>query len=754
MKVVKRNGTLADVDFNKITIRIKKLCNEIGTTVIDPIVIAQKVCNALHNNVKTTDLDKLASEIAVSMATIHYDYGTLAAYIVASDLHKQIKSGFQESMASLWKGGFLAEETYSIVTKYATEIDSAIDYSLDYTLDYFSLKTLEKGYLQKVNGRIVERPQDMFMRVSVGIHGDDIDNIINTYKGISQKYFTHATPTLFNSGSNKPQLASCFLMAMESDSIKGIYNTLSDCAQISKWAGGIGLHIHNIRSNGSSIRGAKGACTGIVPMLKVYNDTARYVNQEGKRPGSIAVYLTVDHPDILNFLDLKKNSGDEEERARDLFYAVWISDLFMERVKSSGQWSLFCPHECPGLADVYGEEYERLYIQYEQAGKAKKTMEAQQIWNAICTAQIETGTPYMLYKDAVNKKSNQQNLGTIKSSNLCCEICEYSSPEETAVCNLASICLPQFVKDGKFDYKRLHEITQQVTINLNKVIDRSFYPIEKAKLSNMKHRPIGIGVQGLADVYILLKMPFDSDEAKVVNCQIFETIYHGALSASLNLAKVDGPYSTFYGSPMSNGLFQFDMWGVSSDSLSRMYDWNYLRSEIQTHGIRNSLLVAPMPTATTSQIMGNNEAIEPYTSNIYLRRTVAGEFVVVNKHLMKDLIELGLWSSKLKDKIIYHEGSVQSIKEIPDDIKKLYKTSWELSQKVLIDQSADRGKFVCQSQSLNLFVPRPSLKILSSMHFYAWSKGLKTGIYYLRTKPAAQAQQFTIDVNTCEACSA
>jgi ribonucleoside-diphosphate reductase alpha subunit len=753
MRVIKRDGHSEDVDFNKITNRIRKLCNEIGTDVIDPIIIAQKVCNALHDNVRTTELDKLTSEIATSMITKHYDYGTLAAYIVASDMHKNMKHSFSEGIKMMYENGFLCEEVYEVVQNHKKYIEKVIDYRKDYDLDYFALKTLEKNYLQKVNGIIVERPQDMFMRVSLGIHGSDIEEVINTYNGISERKYTHATPTLFNSGSKKPQLASCFLMAMESDSIKGIYNTLSDCAQISKWAGGIGLHIHNVRGSGSSIRGAKGACTGIVPMLKVFNDTARYVNQEGKRPGSFAIYLQVDHPDIMSFLDLRKNSGDEEERARDLFYAAWIPDLFMERVKKNEKWSLFCPHECPGLADVCGEEYKQKYEKYENEGKARKVMNAQELWNAICVSQIETGTPYMLYKDAANEKSNQKNLGVIKSSNLCCEILEYSDKDETAVCNLASICLSKFVNGEKFDYDGLHEVARQLTVNLNKVIDKTFYPTDKAKRSNTRHRPIGIGVQGLADAYSMMGYPFDSKDAKELNEKIFETIYHGAVEKSMELAKVDGTYETFDGSPMSKGEFQFNLWSYKDEQLSGMYDWEKLRQDVMKYGVRNSLLVAPMPTATTSQIMGNNEAFEPYTSNIYLRRTVAGEFVVINKHLMKDLIKEGLWTTKMKDKIVYNEGSVQKIPEIPDDIKEKYKTAWEISQKVLIEQSADRGKFICQTQSLNLFVPKPSVKILSSMHFYAWSKGLKTGMYYLRTKPAANTQQFTIDANVCEACS-
>ena len=757
MKVTKRNGHLEEVNFNKITTRIEKLAKEMNATSIDPILIAQKVCAAIHENVKTSDLDILASEIAMSMSTIHYEYGTLAGYIVCSDMHKQINRNFLDITQCLYDHGFLSEENLKITVKYNDIIKAVIDYSKDYDFDYFALKTLQKTYLQVVDGKIIERPQDMIMRVSIGIHGDDIDSIIETYKYMSDKYFTHATPTLFNSGSVKPQLASCFLAAMQDDSINGIYDTLKECALISKWAGGIGLHIHNIRSQGSSIRKAKGACTGIVPMLKVFNDTAKYVNQEGKRPGSIAIYLQVDHPDIFDFLDLRKNSGDEEVRARDLFYAVWIPDLFMKKAKSNDeeyrQWHLLCPHECPGLSDVYGDEYEALYMKYVTQGKFKKVVDAQELFIAILIAQIETGTPYILYKDAVNKKSNQKNVGTIKSSNLCCEIVEYSDAKETAVCNLASICLPRFVENSTFNYEQLHKIAYTVTKNLNKIIDRSFYPIEKAKISNLRHRPIGIGVQGLADVYMKLKLPFDSNEAKLVNRKIFETMYHGALCASIDLAKLHGVYSSYEGSPISKGLFQFDLWENGTSMLTGMYDWDALRSQVLEHGVRNSLLLAPMPTATTSQVMGNNEAFEPYTSNIYLRRTLAGEFTVTNKHLMKDLIDLGIWSPAIKDKIIYENGSIQNIPNIPDDIKSLYKTSWELSQKAIIDQAAERGVFICQTQSMNLFVAKPSIKILSSMHFYSWSKGLKTGIYYLRTKPAADPIKITINEPACVSCS-
>lgn len=1050
MRVIKRNGSFQEVDFNKITLRITNLVHDFNSVVVDPILVAQKVCASLHDNVSTSELDKLASEISISMMTKHPDYGTLAAYIVISDhqkLVKQLCPTFSSCIEEAFKHNLVNKQVFDIVQEHAEILNDSINYNNDFLFDFFSIKTLQKSYLYKINDQYIENPQYMLMRVSLGIHYNDIDSVIETYNLMSNKLFIHATPTLFNSASKRPQLASCFLMGMKDDSIKGIYDTLSDCATISKWAGGIGLHIHNIRSHGSDIRGTKGASTGIVPMLKVFNDTARYVNQEGKRPGSIAVYLQVDHPDIFNFLDLRKNTGDEEERARDLFYAVWIPDLFMDRVKNKEKWSLFCPHSCPGLSDVYGDNYKQLYIKYENQKMFKKQVDAQELWFAICNSQIETGNPYMLYKDAANLKSNQQNLGTIKSSNLCVhpstliltdngyfpikslhnstvnvyngkefssttihktsensklltvnlsnglsiqcteyhtfynsegiplkanelsvgtkllsckfpilnlkhslphaytlgayfsssiqksytlcipyakksmfskidwkyymyndsdiniilheyiesylpwqhvpfnnydfnsrlefiagvldmnssfntdgicidfnsslllfyqhfilllqtfncfsfiryvksytfiiphhsfntlinvnlpvqiiqfnnqfvpasntvshdlevesiiddntfsetycfnepikhmgifngvltgnctEILEYTSPDEVAVCNLASICLPQFVINGSFDYDKLFNVVQVITKNLNKVIDVTFYPIPQAEYSNKRHRPIGIGVQGLADVFQLLRLPFDSQEASHINELIFETIYFASLSTSCDISKQIGPYETFQGSPISKGIFQFDLW--NQKNTSERYDWEELRSNISQFGIRNSLLIAPMPTATTSQIMGNNEAFEPYTSNIYLRRTVAGEFVVINKHLVNELINLNLWNEQMKDNIIYNEGSIQNIHNIPLDIKNIFKTAWEIKQKTLIDMAADRGKYICQSQSLNLFVPKPSIKTLSSMHFYAWNKGLKTGIYYLRTKPAATPQQFTISP-PCEACS-
>ena len=751
MKVIKRDGRHQDVDFNKITTRISKLINEMGSDNVDPIIVAQKVCSSLHDGVTTSELDKLAAEISVALCTTHPDYGVLAGYVSVSDLHKNIgeRNNFVKITEELYKNNIVTDEYYSIVIKHSDIIMNNIDYQKDYSFDYFAIKTLEKAYLIKIENKIIERPQDMIMRVCIGIHGDDLSNIISTYEMMSNKYFTHATPTLFNAGTVRPQLASCFLMGME-DNITDIYKTLSDCAQISKWAGGIGLWIHDIRSAGSSIRNIKGACTGIVPMLKVFNDTAKYVNQEGKRPGSIAIYLSVDHPDIFEFLDLKKNSGDEEMRARDLFYAVWVSDLFMERVEKNEKWSLFCPHECPGMSDVYGKEYEAMYIKNERLGLAKKVVNAQDLWFAICNSQIETGTPYVLYKDAANKKSNQKNIGTIKSSNLCCEIIQYTSKDEIAVCNLASICLPMCIDNGEFNYEKLGYITSQVTYNLNKVIDRTYYPVPETERSNKRHRPIGIGVQGLSDVFMKMRIGYDSEEAREVNARIFETIYYHALKMSMEIAKTQGYYETFIGSPASKGILQFDMWGVNA----KMYDWESLKDDIKKYGLRNSLLVAPMPTATTSQLMGNNECFEPITSNIYVRRTLAGEFVMINKYLVEDLLKIGLWSGKMKDKIIYHQGSIQNIVEIPKELKVLYKTAWEMSQKTLINLAADRGAFICQSQSLNLFVPKPSVKILSAMHFYGWKAGLKTGIYYLRTKPAAAPIQFTIDNNICENCSA
>lgn len=757
MRVIKRNGNVEAVDFNKITERIKKLSGEISES-IDPIKVAQKVCNSLYDQVTTRELDELSSEIAIALCTEHPDYGVLAAHLCTSNLHKSTVGRFSTGVRLLRANKLVSDELSEITDTHREEIESIINYDNDYLLDYFGLKTLMKSYLLKVNGEIQERPQDMWMRVSIGIHGNDMDQVRDTYTHMSTLYFTHATPTLFNAGTPFPQLSSCYLVELQEDSISGIYSTLQDCAQISKWAGGIGLHIHKLRSTGSDIRNIKGVCTGIIPSLRVFNATSRYVNQGGKRPGSIAIYLSVDHPDIFKLLDMRKNHGDEEERCRDLFSGIWISDLFMERVEKDEQWSLFCPSKTPvGLQDVYGGEYRELYLRYEADGLYTRRVSAQKLWIAICNAQVETGNPYLLYKDAVNMKSNQQNVGVIKSSNLCTEIVEYTSPDEIAVCNLASIALPKFVDpaataDGlpKFNFEKLHQIVKTVTRNLNRVIDINFYPVDKARRSNMRHRPIGIGVQGLADVYMLFKYPFDSSEAHELNKNIFETIYHASMEQSMELARVEGPYETFAGSPVSRGVFQFDMWGVSQNN--DRYDWDALKRNVREHGVRNSLLLAPMPTASTSQILGNNECIEPYTSNIYTRRTLAGEFVVVNKHLIKDLLALGLWNNELKNKIIFHNGSIQVIHEIPDALKRIYKTAWELKQRTLIDQAVDRGRYICQSQSLNLFISQPTIKTLSSMHFYAWKKGLKTGMYYLRTQPAAAPIQFTI-APSCESCS-
>jgi ribonucleotide reductase alpha subunit len=892
MKVIKRSGKSEDVDFNKITRRITALKN---STIVDPIRIAQKVCTSIYDGICTSQLDEVSADIAISLSTEHPDYGTLASHISVSNIHKKTSGNFMKNIELLYDHGILSEDVYHVAKKNTKLIKSTIQYKNDYEFDYFALKTMEKSYLFKVDNQLVERPQDMLMRVSLGIHGDAIDDVIETYILMSRKFFIHATPTLFNAGTKRPQMSSCFLLELKDDSIQGIYDTLKDCAMISKWAGGIGLHIHKMRATGADIRTNKGVCSGIVPALKMFNATSRYVNQGGKRPGSIAIYLSVEHPDIMKLLELKKNHGDEEERCRDLFYGLWVSDLFMKRVEQNGIWSLFCPSKVPDLSNVYGEEYERIYVECENKGLYNTQINAQSLWTLICTSQIETGTPYLVYKDAVNRKTNQQNVGVIKTSNLCVapetmiltdkgeqaistlenkyvnvwngkqfsnvqirktseneklieiefnnnrilhctenhkfyvnienkyvvekrafelqghetlietkypdgkrftplirrinknlnrsdetfcfsepkehkgvfngiltgqctEIMEYTSPEEVAVCNLASISLPAFVTEKKFDFDQLIKITKIIVNNLNTIIDKNFYPIPEAEYSNKRHRPLGIGVQGLADVYMMLDMPFDSVEACQLNKQIFETIYYAAMWKSMELSTRDGPYDTFHGSPVSKGVFQFDMWGCSSDLMyaksvfvrpkSAVHSWDELKSLVVEHGVRNSLMVAPMPTATTSQILGNNECIEPYTSNIYIRRTLAGEFVIVNKHLIKKLIDLKMWSTDVKNNIIKHEGSVQQL-EIPKEVKDLFKTAWELKQKVLIDHAADRGVFVCQSQSLNLFIPRPTISILSSMHFYSWNKGLKTGIYYLRTKPTSSAIQIT-----CESCSA
>ncbi len=753
MIVNKRNGKRESVKFDKITARIEKLCYGLDRRFVNSIDVAKKVIEGLYDGVSTTELDNLAAETAASLTVKHPDYALLASRIAVSNLHKNTIKSFSDTMKLLYectdsKTGklvpLLADDVWEIIHQNAELLDSTIIYDRDYGFDYFGFKTLEKSYLLKVDGKVVERPQHMYMRVAIGIHKGDIDNAIKTYHLMSERWFTHATPTLFNAGTPKPQMSSCFLLTMKDDSIDGIYDTLKQTAKISQSAGGIGLSIHNIRATGSYIGGTNGTSNGIIPMLRVFNDTARYVDQGGgKRKGAFAIYLEPWHADVFAFLDLRKNHGKDELRARDLFYAMWIPDLFMKRVEAGGSWSLFCPHEAPGLADCWGDEFEKLYTQYEaEPGRARKTVKAQDLWFAILDAQIETGTPYLLYKDSANRKSNQQNLGTIKSSNLCTEIIEYTSPDEVAVCNLASLALPRYVINGKFDHDKLYEVTYEVTKNLNKIIDHNYYPIEEARNSNTKHRPIGLGVQGLADAFILLRLPFESDEAKKLNKEIFETIYFAAMTASKDLAKVEGAYQTFAGSPASKGIFQFDMWNVEP---TLRWDWYRLKDEVIKFGVRNSLLVAPMPTASTSQILGNNECFEPYTSNIYVRRVLSGEFVVVNKHLLKDLVELNLWNDDMKNKIIFHNGSIQQIEEIPAAVKEIYKTVWEIKQRNIIDMAADRGAYICQSQSLNLFVETPSASKLTSMHFYAWKSGLKTGMYYLRTQAASQAVQFTVE---------
>jgi len=753
MLVLKRDGRRETVKFDKITARIEKLCYGLDPKFVNPVEVAMKVINGLYDGVSTQELDNLAAEIAATLTTKHPDFAKLAARIAVSNLHKVTSKSFSSTMKRFYtyvdpKNGqnapLISKETYKVIKEHAAELDEAIIYDRDFAYDYFGFKTLERSYLMKIDGKVIERPQHLLMRVAVGIHGEDIPAAIETYNLLSEKWFTHATPTLFNAGTPKPQLSSCFLLTMKDDSIDGIYDTLKQCAKISQSAGGIGLSIHNIRAKGSYIKGTGGTSNGIVPMLRNFDMTARYVDQGGgKRKGSFAIYLEPWHADIFDFLDLKKNHGKEEMRARDLFFAVWIPDLFMKRVENNEMWSLFCPNEAPGLADVWGEEFERLYEKYERDNKFRKQIKAQDLWFEILESQIETGTPYILYKDAANRKSNQKNLGTIKSSNLCTEIIEYTSPEEVAVCNLASIALPKFIVDGKFDHQKLYEITKVATRNLNKVIDVNYYPVAEARNSNMKHRPIGIGVQGLADAFILLRMPFDSDEARRLNEDIFETIYFGAMEASMELSKVHGPYQTFKGSPVSKGIFQFDMWNVTPKS--GRWNWDQLKRDVKQFGVRNSLLLAPMPTASTSQILGNNECFEPYTSNVYTRRTLSGEFIIANKHLMKDLMNLGLWSENMRQKLIATNGSVQPIAEIPQNIKDIYRTVWEISQKSIIDMSADRGAYICQSQSLNIHLTNPNFGKLTSMHFYAWKKGLKTGMYYLRSTAAADAIKFTLD---------
>ena len=740
--------------FDKITARIKKLCYSLNP-LVDPVRVSMRVIEGLYDGVTTSELDNLAAEVSATMTTSHPDYATLAARISVSNLHKNTKKSFSETMADLYnyvnprtgkKAPLLSDEVYKVIKKNAEKLDSTIIYNRDFNYDYFGFKTLERSYLLRLNGVVVERLQHMLMRVSVGIHYDDLDSAIETYNLMSKKFFTHATPTLFNSGTPKPQLSSCFLLTMKEDSIDGIYDTLKQTAKISQSAGGIGLSIHNVRSTGSYISGTNGTSNGIVPMLRVFNDTARYVDQGGgKRKGSFAIYIEPWHSDIFDFLDLKKNHGKEEMRARDLFYAMWIPDLFMKRVESNEDWTLMCPNECPGLYDCHSEEFEKLYLNYEKEGKGRKTIKARELWEKILESQIETGTPYMLYKDACNRKSNQKNLGTIRSSNLCTEILEYTSKDEIAVCNLASIALPMFVKNNSFDHKELFNVTKRVTKNLNKVIDRNYYPVKEAENSNFRHRPIGLGVQGLADAFIKLRMPFTSDEAKALNQDIFETIYYAALTASMEEAQRDGTYKSYKGSPISKGEFQHNMWGVKDEDLSGRWDWAKLRKDIKKNGVRNSLLVAPMPTASTSQILGNNECFEPYTSNIYTRRVLSGEFIVVNKHLLEDLVKLGLWNEELKQELMKANGSIQHIDFIPQDIKDLYKTVWELSMKDIIDMARHRGYFIDQSQSLNLFMEGATMAKLTSMHFYAWKSGLKTGMYYLRTKSAVDAIKFTLD---------
>ena len=753
MLVIKRDGRKESVKFDKITARIEKLSYGLNTEFVKTIEIAKKVIDGLYDGVSTQELDELASETAATLTTKHPDFATLAARIAVSNLHKTTSKSFSSTMKRLYtyvnpktgeNASLLSKEVYGVINKNAALLDSSIIYDRDFSYDYFGFKTLEKSYLLRLDGKVVERPQHMLMRVAIGIHMDDMDSVLETYNLLSEKWFTHATPTLFNAGTPKPQLSSCFLLTMKEDSIDGIYDTLKQCAKISQSAGGIGLSIHNVRATGSYIKGTNGVSNGIIPMLRNFDMTARYVDQGGgKRKGSFAIYLEPWHSDIFEFLQLKKNHGKEELRARDLFYAMWIPDLFMKRVESNSDWSLFSPDEAKDLHETYGEEFEKLYEKFEKEGKARKTVKAQDLLFEILEAQIETGNPYILYKDACNIKSNQKNLGTIKSSNLCTEIVEYTSPDEVAVCNLASIALNKFVKDDMtYDHKKLYEITKVITRNLNKVIDVNFYPVEEARNSNMRHRPIGIGVQGLADTFILMRHAFDSPEAKKLNEEIFETIYFGAMEASMEIAKEEGTYKTYEGSPVSKGIFQFDMWGIAPSS--KRWDWTKLKREVKKHGVRNSLLLAPMPTASTSQILGNNECFEPYTSNIYTRRVLSGEFIVVNKHLLKDLIKLNLWNESMKDRLMEANGSIQGIKEIPDNIKLLYRTVWEVSQKSIIDMAADRGAYICQSQSMNIHMQDANFGKLTSMHFHAWKKGLKTGLYYLRTKAAADAIKFTI----------
>ncbi len=802
MHVIKRNTQCEDVSFDKVLNRLKNLSSDLNINVYE---LAQKVCSRIYDGVNTYELDELAAYLSSSMSIDNPDYSVLASRIIISNHQKNTSPSFSETIQILYNNKdihgedspLVSDELYEIVNNNKEKLNNYIDYQRDFLFDYFGFKTLERAYLIKINKRIIERPQHLWMRVAIGIHGNDIKDVLETYDLMSKKFFTHATPTLFNSGTRRQQLSSCFLCSVNDDSISGIYDSLKEMALISKYAGGIGIHIHQVRSKGSHIRGTNGTSNGIIPMLRVFNNTARYVDQAGKRLGSIAVYLETWHNDIEAFLELKKNHGSEEERCRDLFLALWVSDLFMKRVKENKKWSLMCPDKCRGLSDVYGKEFEELYEKYENEEKYTKQINAQDLWFKILEAQIEQGVPYILYKDAANNKSNQKNIGTIKSSNLCAEVLIHSSPEETGVCNLASICLPTYINDNQFNFEKLHSVVKTIVKNLNKVIDINFYPIEKGRVSNLRHRPIGIGVQGLADVFMILEFPFESKEASELNKEIFETIYHAAVEASMELSKkrgkiIDdilnnnsdldinkyvnefendiiktkykGAYSSFEGSPISQGLFQFDLW---KENPSDRYDWNKLRNDIKEFGIRNSLLLSPMPTASTSQIMGFNESFEPITNNIFQRKTLSGEFIVINKYLIKKLIDKGLWNKEIKDTVILYEGSVQNIKEIDQDLKDLYKTSWEIKQKKIIDMSADRGKYICQTQSLNIYMEDPDFQKLSSMHFYGHSKGLKTGSYYLRTKPKAKTQQFTIDpdfakrkmrcvdenADSCELCS-
>ena len=752
MYVVKRDAKKETVKFDKITARIVKMCYGLDP-LVSPEAVAMKVIEGIYDGVTTIDLDNLAAEVAAAKTIDHPDYALLASRIAVSNLHKETKKTFSDVMHDLYSyidpktkqpAALLADDVYQIVMDNKELLDSSIIYDRDFRYEYFGFKTLTRSYLMKLNGKIAERPQQMLMRVAVGIHKRDVKAAITTYHLLSEGWFTHATPTLFNAGTPKPQMSSCFLLTMKEDSIEGIYDTLKSCAQISQSAGGIGLAIHDIRATGSYIKGTNGTSNGIVPMLRVFNDTARYVDQGGgKRKGSFAIYIEPWHADVFDFLDLKKNHGKEENRTRDLFLALWIPDLFMKRVKENAEWTLMCPHECPGLSDVHSEAFEKLYLKYEAENKGRKTVKAQDLWFKILESQIETGTPYMLYKDAANSKSNQQNLGTIKSSNLCTEIIEYTAPDEIAVCNLASLALPKYIREDRtFDHDKLFEVTYQATVNLNRIIDENYYPVEDAKNSNLKHRPIGLGVQGLADAFILMGYPFESQEARDLNKAVFETMYFAAMTASKDQAIAFGSYETYAGSPVSQGVFQYDMWGVTP---SDRWDWKSLKEEVKKHGVRNSLLLAPMPTASTAQILGNNECFEPYTSNIYTRRVLSGEFIIVNRHLLKDLVKAGLWNREMRLKIMAANGSIQKINEVPQKIKDLYKTAWEISQKAIIEQAADRGAYICQSQSLNIFMENANFGKLTSMHFYGWEKGLKTGMYYLRTKAATDAIKFTVD---------